>query len=481
MKYKIIRWARVLTQILFFILFVYLFLKTGFFGTDKASPLISLFFRADIYSITIIAIAVRTIGVFSIFYLGMLLLNLIFGRVFCGWICPMGSLLSIFSWAFKAKTRRFKKPSLKYKYIFLIIFLVSGTLSLPIGTIFDPLAILFKSFAIILHPELNILLLKVSEILPSLENYSMAEPHIFYSSVSIGLLFLTILLLNLIEERFWCRYVCPYGAFVSTLSVKNFLKLRIDENKCTKCGICDAICPASATPLTQWRAGECYQCFRCHVACPEAAIFTELSVIPRKKESSFDIKRREALLTIGATIIAIPFLKQETKILRPPGAVQNFASRCIRCGECIKGCPTGVLQPMGLSSGLENYGTPRLATELSYCEYECELCQSLCPTEAIGSFSPETKKMGVARVDRSICLPFAYGTECIVCEEHCPVPEKAIKLIETNSLTPEGEMKKLVGPVVKDDLCIGCGICQNKCPQSPKAIKVYPLENKSNE
>ncbi len=477
MKYRFLRWARVVSQIFFFGLFLYLFLRTGFFGSDRVTPLISIFFRSDLYSISIVGIAARTLTVFSLFFLVLLLLSLTLGRVFCGWICPMGALLSFFSWLFKTKKRRYKEPSFKYKYVILIFFFVAALFSLPIGTVFDPIAILFRVVTFVIHPEGNLALLYSSKAIPSLENYTMTEPHLFYGAVTAGIIFLTVLLLNLIEERLWCRYLCPYGALLSIISSKNILKLRIDEEKCTSCGICDAVCPASATPFNGWKAGECYQCFRCHTECPEDAIYTELSIKAKKNEKGIDIKRREALLTIGATLIAMPLLKKEKKVLRPPGAVEDFTSRCIRCSECMKGCPTGVLQPMSLASGLENYGTPRLATELSYCEYECTLCQSLCPSGAIGKFTPETKRMGVARVDRSVCLPFAYGEECIVCEEHCPVPSKAIKLIEIEGLTPEGEKRKILAPVVREELCTGCGICENKCPQSPKAIKIYPLED----
>lgn len=478
MKYRILRWLRRISQTGFFLLFVYLFLKTGFFGADRVSEWISVYFRSDLYSVTLAAIAVRTLAVFSVFFVVLLLLSIILGRVFCGWICPMGAVLSFFSWIFRAKKRKYIKPPLKYKYVGLIVFIVAAVFALPIGTVFDPLAILFRTLTFVIHPEGNVLLGEASKLIPSLEDYTMTEPHLFYSAVSAGLFFLIILLLNIVEERFWCRYLCPYGALVSAISGKNTLKLRIDQDKCTSCGICDAVCPASATPFTGWRAGECYQCFRCHVECPEAAIYTELSLKSAKKERGIDLKKREALLAIGASLVALPLLKGERKVLRPPGAVKDFTSRCIRCGECMKGCPTGVLQPMGFTSGLENYGTPRLATELSYCEHECILCHSLCPTGAIGPFSPETKRMGIARVDRSVCLPFAYGEACIVCEEHCPVPEKAIKLINVESQTPSGEKRKLVAPIVREDLCTGCGICQNKCPQSPKAIIVYPLEER---
>ncbi len=474
MKHKILRWIRRASQVFFLFLFFYLFLKTGFFGSDKVSPWLSFFFRSDLYAVGISTVASKTLATLSFFFLVTAASTLILGRFFCGWICPLGTLNALFSWLFKAKKRKFKKPPLKYKYLLLLILFVAALYGMGLGTILDPLAILFRATAIAIHPGANFIAEELSRFIPDLSSYTLVEPHLFYGALSAGLLLLIILLLNLVEERFWCRYICPYGALLSLLSKKNLLRLRIDPEKCTKCGICDAVCPASATPFLGWKPGECYQCFRCHDMCPEAAISSTFSTEKNPKPQPVNLKRREALLAAASSLLALPLVRAEKKVLRPPGASSDFTSRCIRCGECVKGCPTGVLQPMGLVYGLENYSTPRLATELSYCEYDCLLCQYLCPTGAIGPFTPETKKMGVARVDRSICLPFAYGQECIVCEEHCPVPTKAIKLIDVETINPQGKRVKTKAPVVVDDLCIGCGICENKCPQSPKAIRVYP-------
>ncbi len=475
MKYRILRWARRASQAFFLLLFFYLFLKTGFFGSDELSPWLSFFFRSDLYAVGISILASRTLAALSLFFLAMAASTLLLGRAFCGWVCPLGTLNALFSWLFRAKKRKFKKPPLKYKYLLLLIFFVAALYGMGLGAVLDPLAILFRAAATAIHPGANFIAEKLSRLIPALSSYTLVEPHLFYGALSAGLLLLAILLLNLVEERFWCRYLCPYGALLSLLSRANSLKLKIDLKKCTKCGICDAICPASATPFSGWKPGECYQCFRCHEVCPEKAIFSEFSLRKNPKAQSLNLRRREVLLTAASSLLALPLLRAEKRVLRPPGATKDFTSRCIRCGECVKGCPTGVLQPMGLFYGLENYSTPRLATELSYCEYDCLLCQYLCPTGAIGPFRPQTKKMGVARVDRSICLPFAYGQECIVCEEHCPVPTKAIKLIDVETITPQGKRVKTRAPVVVEDLCIGCGICENKCPQSPRAIKVYPL------
>ena len=141
----------------------------------------------------------------------------------------------------------------------------------------------------------------------------------------------------------------------------------------------------------------------------------------------------------------------------------------------MKVCITNVIQPALLESGLEGIWTPRLNTSIGYCEYKCTLCGQVCPTGAITRLEPAEKmktKIGAAVIDRSRCLPWSKGTECLVCEEHCPVAEKAIKIKEITSLAG----KAIGAPQVDTDLCVGCAICEYNCPASPKkAITISPL------
>lgn len=135
----------------------------------------------------------------------------------------------------------------------------------------------------------------------------------------------------------------------------------------------------------------------------------------------------------------------------------------------MKVCITNGLQPVMFETGYDGIWTPRLVPEIGYCEYQCTLCGKTCPTGAIPPLKLEQKlkvRLGVAEVDRSICLPYAKGKECIVCQEHCPVPEKAIILDRDEKLG-------IQLPRIDEELCVGCGICQNKCPVRPvRAIRV---------
>lgn len=148
-------------------------------------------------------------------------------------------------------------------------------------------------------------------------------------------------------------------------------------------------------------------------------------------------------------------------------------NRCIRCGECLKVCLTNGLQPTLWEAGLEGIWTPRLIPKVGYCEYACTLCGQVCPTGAIRELKEAEKArvvIGLAFIDPGRCLPHAFGIECIVCEEHCPTPKKAIYFeLKSVSSGREGRPRPIKLPRVDPKLCIGCGICEHKCPVADRA------------
>ncbi len=157
-------------------------------------------------------------------------------------------------------------------------------------------------------------------------------------------------------------------------------------------------------------------------------------------------------------------------LVRPPGSVKEdeFLARCIKCGECMKVCPTNAIHPAFLEAGLEGMWTPVMDMKIGYCEFECTLCTQVCPTDAIKELSVEEKqkiKIGLAFFDKNRCIPYALSRSCIVCEEHCPtVPDKAIWFEEVEVVNHTGEKIPVKQPHVDPELCVGCGICQNVCP-----------------
>jgi ferredoxin len=205
------------------------------------------------------------------------------------------------------------------------------------------------------------------------------------------------------------------------------------------------------------------------------------------KEARMDLGRRNILaagivgLGGGLLVKANPLEGGRTYnpgLVRPPGSVteMEFLDKCIRCGECMKVCPTNAIQPTMLEAGLEGLWSPVVKTQMGYCEYKCNMCTQICPTDAITKLTLEEKqkvKIGLAYVDKSRCLPYAYGRLCEVCYEQCPLPDKAIWQEETTVTTAKGGKLKVKAPHVNAEKCIGCGICENKCPVSDQsAIRV---------
>jgi MauM/NapG family ferredoxin protein len=169
----------------------------------------------------------------------------------------------------------------------------------------------------------------------------------------------------------------------------------------------------------------------------------------------------------------------DAQLIRPPGVADeaDFLSRCLRCSQCMKVCPTAGLQPAGLEAGLEAVWTPRLVPRLGDCDYGCNACGQVCPSHAIPALELPAKRqavLGVAVIDHDRCLPWAEGVPCIVCEEMCPTPRKAIRLEEVDVSDTQGQPVTVQRPIVMPDLCIGCGTCEYQCPRTgPAAIRVY--------
>jgi len=161
-----------------------------------------------------------------------------------------------------------------------------------------------------------------------------------------------------------------------------------------------------------------------------------------------------------------------------PKRKQELLSRCIGCGECVNVCPTDAIQPSHSATELEALWTPRLVPRLGYCDYSCNTCGQVCPTGAIPQLALDEKRrtaIGTARIDRERCIAWAEGRNCIVCEEMCPVPSKAIR-VDVEAQDPNGAKPSVLRPIVMEGLCIGCGICEYHCPVDGEgAIRVFPV------
>ena len=190
------------------------------------------------------------------------------------------------------------------------------------------------------------------------------------------------------------------------------------------------------------------------------------------------------VLSLGLLSAGIKKNDADQKRIRPPGALaeSEFLDRCIRCLECVRICQSNgkCLQPDGIRTSLLDLWMPVAIMRQGYCEYNCNLCGQVCPTEAILPLTLVEKQktpMGLAYFNKNICIPYAENRDCIVCEEHCPTPEKAIKFDLKNVTLPDGRNRQVKYPYVERHLCIGCGICETKCPLPGEAGIFVTIEN----
>jgi polyferredoxin len=515
---------RIVSQGLFLLLFLFLFIQTESKGDDTLGYPVRLFLDFDplIFLTTFLAARAREIPAAFFLSLFVVLLTAILGRVFCGWICPLGTLHNIVG-SFKRKRPQKKQrafpvtdPTLakggrgdfpanhaspaqffKIKYYILIVLIISSVFTMQLAGIMDPLSLLIRSFSLSIYPLINYglnsffgalyhahfsLLVDVSESVYSFLQktfLSFRQPH-YLQAVFVGFIFFAILSLNLLEKRFWCKYLCPLGALLGLLSRFSLLKREVSEG-CTDCGLCTITCQGGALAGKEqsWRNTECLACFTCDDICPNKAVGFGLG---KKVVPSLDLGRRQVILSMLSGFIAVPLIRStpfaEThyshpELLRPPGALEEseFLRRCVKCGECMKVCITNGLQPTFLEAGFEGLWSPRLIPRMGYCEYRCTLCGQVCPSGAIRRLPLEEKvnvKIGLAMIDTGRCLPHAHGIPCIVCEEVCPTPKKAIWFKERTVKNRGGLEVVVKQPHVDLELCIGCGVCEAKCPVGTK-------------
>lgn len=484
-------WRR-LSQLACLALFFFLFIKTDYSGSDEIAYAVNILFRIDPLLALCASVAAGVFIVLMLPALGTLLLTLIFGRFFCGWVCPMGTLLDgchrIVPPNGKGRERRYRPV----KFYILGFLLMGAWFGLPLAGIVDPFSILVRGLALAVDPAVNALattfFTHTYREAPAWVNglteplYAFLKATIlpfgqkYYELTVLSLaILLLVFLLERVERRFFCRNLCPLGALFAVTARFSLLRGRAGA-KCGKCRNCREVCRMGAidaerniSPL------DCNLCLDCIHHCPRNRISFGFGGQGRLRPS-FALSRRSFVGSLALGAMLPFFLKTRTlakasdpSLIRPPGALpeEEFVGRCVRCGECMKVCIGNGLQPAFLQGGLEGMFTPVLAARTGYCEYNCTLCGQVCPTGAIRKLALVEKKkvkIGNARFDHNRCLPYAKGIPCIVCEEHCPTPDKAIRFREKEVENSRGEKVRVKQPYLVDDLCVGCGICETKCP-----------------
>lgn len=473
-------------QIFAFIGFLLLFLG--------AAPLIM---RLDPLAMLANLISSRQFQVLSAIALIMLALSLVVGRAWCGWLCPMGTLLDWFS-VNKLRGKRKIMPDgwRSAKYILLIAIIAAAAFSNMTLLVLDPLTIMVRTFSAAVWPALDAIVTwaesalnnvgPLSGFVAGMDNFLRplllpTDARHYSDGLLLGIIFVAVVGLNLLAERFWCRYLCPLGALYGLTSKISLVRRRVDP-RCINCKLCEDACPTGTINRAKGCAsdpGECILCLKCMDSCPcgTSDFGPTYSVA---KLNSYDPSRRQLFLGLGtAAVLAVLFRSvpwsriNSPPAIRPPGSMQSdMTAKCVRCGLCVKTCPTGAIQPSFTGSGAEVFWTPVIVPRTGFCQYSCNACGQACPVGAIPPLTLDVKKttaIGFATIDRDRCLPWSKNTPCIVCEEMCPVPHKAITLTSVDITSADGSMAQLQRPAVLIGRCIGCGLCEFRCPVDGEA------------
>ncbi len=441
-------------------------------------------------------ISVSTIAGFG--FIIVIILTLLFGRVYCSSICPLGILQDVITYIRnKIKPIQFlySKSLTKTRYAFLFLSVISFLL----GSVFalnllDP----YSNFGRILNNIVRPIAIAINNsvvfILESFNIYTLTP--IEFKGIVLFPLFFSIAIFSLIiwlsfkYGRLYCNSICPVGTLLGLLAKISFFKIGIIEDNCIKCGDCEIACKSSCIDSEKEVVdfSRCVGCFNCLDVCPTIGI----SYLPRynytnsekvNSDKRYFIKSIAVLMLGSERLINaqqnIVKYKDSTKpVLRkfpttPPGSISiaNFTDNCTACHLCVASCPSQVLQPSFLEYGILGIMQPRMDFKTSYCDFDCVACTTVCPSGAILPQDVESKhiiQLGKTRFVKENCVVYSEKTDCGACAEHCPT--KAVKM----ELDPEVNMK---APSITEDICIGCGACEFACPTKPyKAIYIESNE-----
>ena len=444
-------------------------------------------------------------GEVALWTLGILAVCILIPRMFCGWLCPLGTLIDVFDWAIGRHIKRWKLKQHTGWYVHIKWYLLATIMLSSLG------GVLISGYFAAIPVLTRGMEYSAGRLQRGLQR-GWYEVPAFDAAVIISLiLFAGVFLLGIFEKRFWCRYVCPSGATFSFFNLFRRSERKVTSD-CINCNKCIQICPFDAIKDDfTTRSTDCTMCQSCGGVCPTQAIqFTSKGAVLPEKEANPATAQildrplaRRGFIAAGVAGLSIFGLKQAKALdigfgagnkdvlpapIRPPGSVTEaqFLDLCIKCGECFKACPGPVLIPAGTEYGLDAMWTPIASYTSAGCHQDCNFCTDVCPTGAIQPLKIEEKRethMGLAKVNESTCVAFREEEKeiCDLCFQECEaagyhaIEMKAFKhQVKEEDMPPPGmfsddELEAMLtyhAPVIKEDACVGCGLCEYRCHQA---------------
>lgn len=515
MKLRLLKPLRVCIAMAFFLSMAFLFLDIWETGAKTFSD--KLLFLQFVPS------AVKFLNqpaVGAAGFIVVMMITLMFGRVYCSAICPLGIFQDLISRFFSSRAKARGKTSPPGGYLYsvprsilrytiliatlLLFFSGSGLLF----NLLDPFSGFGRIVSNLFRPLvifLNNLGTPLAEAIDIHALYRVQWQVYAPVSLVIALVFLgTVGWMSARHGRLYCNTLCPVGTLLGLVSKFSLFKIGIDAGFCRSCGRCEQVCKAGCIDVKTKSVdtGRCVSCFNCLSACPDQAMVFRTDFQPRFQinyQSGRKIHHRNdtvrgrrnfvfALAAGGLGMAAgrahaapetLPVQARPTTIpenktnpLSPPGSISiaRYTAICTACHLCVSACPSRVLVPSIFSFGLSGMMQPRMDFNAGHCNYDCTVCSSICPSGAILPLTVEKKQqvqVGVAKFIKENCVVYTDNTNCGACSEHCPT--KAVHM--KPYLNAAG--RELVIPEVDETICVGCGGCEHACPTKPfKAIYV---------
>ena len=419
----------------------------------------------------------------------LLLLTLVFGRIYCSIICPLGVLQDVLA-RFRRKKNKYSysKEVRWLRYPVLVVFIIA--LVAGVGSFFQLLApySAFGRIATMIFQPIwkfgNNILATMAERADSYAFYTVdtwmrSLPVFIIAAVTL----VVLIVLAWRGGRTYCNTVCPVGTFLSFFARFSWLKINFDEEKCRNCSLCSKNCKAACIDFKTHTVdySRCVVCGNCIDSCKFGALKYDNARIHAKADEPVDASKR-SFLVASALVSTAALAQKKEKImdgglaeiedkvaperqtpLTPPGSLSfdHFAQHCTGCQLCVSDCPNQVLRP---SSDLMHLMLPVMSYEHGYCRPECTRCSEVCPAGAIKLIDKDEKtsvQIGHAVFIKKNCVAITDKVECGNCARHCP--SGAIEMV----MLDENDEESPMVPAINESACIGCGACEYVCPSRP--------------